>query len=98
MKPAEYAKAIVGAVVAGLTALATAFDAEGVTGAEWVGIAVVALSTFGSVFATPNTDPLTRSHRHTDAGQYNVLYILAVIFVALLVFWLFTAIAGNPFH
>lgn len=58
MKPAEYAKAIVGAAVAGLTSLATAMDSTGITGAEWVGIVVVTLSTFGTVFATPNADPL----------------------------------------
>lgn len=58
MKPAEYAKAIVGAVVAGLTSLAAAMDSTGITGAEWVGIAVTTLATFGAVFQTPNADPL----------------------------------------
>lgn len=97
MKPSEYAKASVGAVVAGLTSLATAMDAEGITGAEWVGIAVVTLSTFGTVFATPNADPLyPKPRRRHEVGQTNVLYVLAVVFVALLVAWLFLTLIGAP--
>lgn len=102
MKPSEYAKAIVGAVVAGLTALGAALDADGVTAVEGVGVAVVTLSTFGSVFATRNTDPLVprrRRHHHDEAGRGDVLYILAVIFVAVLLFAAVVSIfgGGQPF-
>ena len=90
MKPAEYAKAIVGAVVAGLTALAAAMDSSGVSAAEWVGVAVTTLATFGTVFATPNADPLgePRRRRHS-VGAVDPLYALVCLAVAALVVWLF---------
>ena len=49
-----YAKAIVGALVAGLTALGTALADDTVTGAEWVGVAVATLGALGIVYAVPN--------------------------------------------
>lgn len=57
MHPNEYAKAIVGAVLAGLTALGTAVAEGGVTGAEWVGVLVAVVVTFGGVFAKRNKRP-----------------------------------------
>jgi hypothetical protein len=58
----EYAKAIVGAIAAALTALQVALNplAEGsstVTANEWVGVAIAAIVTFGAVFAVPNSPP-----------------------------------------
>jgi hypothetical protein len=50
-----YAKAIVGGLVAGLTALGTAALDNGVTLSEWCGVAVAALGTFGGVFGVSNT-------------------------------------------
>lgn len=52
LKP--YAKAIVGAAVAGLTALGTALADNQVTTAEWVGVAVATLTALGVVYAVPN--------------------------------------------
>lgn len=49
----KYAKAIVGALVAGLTALPPALDG-GVTAAEWVVAAVGFLVALGTVWAVPN--------------------------------------------
>lgn len=49
-----YAKAIVGAAVAGLTALGTALADNEVTGVEWVGVAVATLGALGIVYAVPN--------------------------------------------
>lgn len=49
-----YMKAIVGGLVAGLTALGTAMTDDTVTTAEWVGVAVAALGALGIVYATPN--------------------------------------------
>jgi hypothetical protein len=78
MKPAEYAKAIVGAITAGLTTLATAMD-DGVTGPEVVGVIVAMLVTFGGVFTVPNADPLApRPMRRREAGHGDVLYWLVV--------------------
>lgn len=51
----RYAKAIIGAVVAGLGAYgASVADGSGVTGAEWVAIAVAVVGALGLVWATPN--------------------------------------------
>ena len=49
-----YAKAIVGAAVAGLTALGTALADDRVTSVEWVGVAVATLAALGLVYAVPN--------------------------------------------
>lgn len=49
----KYAKAVTGALVAGLTALLPALDA-GVTAAEWVTAAVAFLVALGAVWAVPN--------------------------------------------
>ena len=54
-----YAKAIIGALVAGLTALGTALTDDTVTGAEWVAVAVATLTALGVVYAVPNR-PATR--------------------------------------
>lgn len=51
----HYAKAITGALVAGLTALGTALDHDGVTGQEWVGVGIAFLVALGLVWAVPNT-------------------------------------------
>lgn len=52
LKP--YAKAIVGALVAGLTAYGTALADDKVTTVEWVGVAVATLAALGVVWAVPN--------------------------------------------
>jgi hypothetical protein len=58
MTAAQMAKALVGALIAGLTALGTALADGEVTQGEWVGVAVAALGVLGAVFATPNAaDP-----------------------------------------
>jgi hypothetical protein len=50
----KYAKAIVGAMVAGLTALLPALDG-GVTAAEWTVAVIGFLTALGLVWAVPNT-------------------------------------------
>jgi hypothetical protein len=50
----KYAKAIVGALVAGLTALGTALADDTVTQLEWVGVVVAVLGAAGLVWAVPN--------------------------------------------
>ncbi|MEU5938631.1 hypothetical protein ABZ807_05485 [Micromonospora sp. NPDC047548] len=49
-----YAKAAVGAAVAGLTALGTALADDRVTSVEWAGVAVATLAALGIVYAVPN--------------------------------------------
>lgn len=48
------AKALIGAVTAGLTALATAMTDGSVTGSEWIGVALAALGTLGAVYGIAN--------------------------------------------
>jgi hypothetical protein len=57
VKPLEYAKAIAGAVVAGLGSLYLALDNDVVTTQEWVGIASLTLATFIGVWGVPNAAP-----------------------------------------
>jgi hypothetical protein len=57
VKPLEYAKAIAGAVVAGLGSLYLALDNDVVTAQEWVGIASLTLATFIGVWGVPNAAP-----------------------------------------
>ena len=52
------AKAVHGALVAGLAAVGTALaDGEGISDLEWVGVAAAAVLAFGVVFQTTNTPP-----------------------------------------
>lgn len=50
-----YAKALIGALVAGLTALGTALADGELTAAEGVGCIVAALVALGAVYAVPNS-------------------------------------------
>ena len=59
MTPMQYAKAIVAAAIAGLSALAPALDG-GITSAEATIIAVATLTGLGLVFAVPNKAPAGR--------------------------------------
>lgn len=52
-----YAKAIVGALVAGLGAAGTALTDGGVSAQEWVAVASATLVALGVVFGVPNQDP-----------------------------------------
>lgn len=56
-KVSPYAKALIGAVVAGLNVLYQALDADGISGQEWVAVAIAVLTTGGVVFGVPNADP-----------------------------------------
>ncbi|MFE9955822.1 hypothetical protein [Micromonospora sp. NPDC005299] len=49
-----YAKAVVGGLVAGLTAFGTALADDRVTNAEWVGVGLATLAALGLVYAVPN--------------------------------------------
>lgn len=55
LKP--YAKAIVGALVAGLGVLGTALTDGQVTSVEWVGVASATLVALAAVWGVPNTQP-----------------------------------------
>lgn len=57
----KYAKAIVGAVVAGLTSLQAALDDGGITAQEGVAAAIATLGALGLVWAIPNGPTVTTS-------------------------------------
>lgn len=86
MKPSEYCKATVGALVAGLSVLAGAVG-DGVSAQEWITTAVAALGGLGLIYAVPNRAPVGEradpriSEQHGDAGQVDVLYVLLVVLV-----------------
>lgn len=54
---APYAKAIVGALIAGLGSLQQSLDNDTVTAQEWTGVAIATLSGLALVWAIPNKDP-----------------------------------------
>ena len=56
MEAEKYLKAIYGAVVAGLGALATAYVDNVISGAEWIAIALVTLTAFGAVWGVKNAE------------------------------------------
>jgi hypothetical protein len=56
MKVSKYAKAVVGAVAAGATALGTALVDNSISGQEWVTVAAAVLATFGLTWAVPNKE------------------------------------------
>lgn len=56
MKLAPYAKALIGAAVAGLGSAAVALNDGHVTAGEWVAIASASLVTLGAVFGVPNKE------------------------------------------
>lgn len=53
------AKAVVGGLVAGLTALATALADGQVTQLEWTGVVLAALVAYGAVYRVPNRGTLS---------------------------------------
>lgn len=92
--PSEYAKAIVGALLAGLTALATALaDDEGVADVEWVGIAVAVVATFGGVYRVRNRPP--RQRHRSQLGHFDPWALVGAIVVAAAVVWLLSKAFGG---
>lgn len=76
MRPLEYAKAIVGGILAGLGVLGTALVDDVVTYSEWVGVTVATLTVFSAVFGIPNAakkdtisqQTVTVETKQVDAG------------------------------
>lgn len=61
MTPAQYAKAVVGAAIAGLGALGTALTDGHVSGSEWLVVASTTLVALGGVFGVPNAPSAKQS-------------------------------------
>lgn len=79
---APYAKAVVGALVAGLTSLGTALTDGSVNASEWVSVALAFLLGLGIVYAAPKNAPKTprNDHGFIDRG---ILYVLAAVALTL---------------
>lgn len=56
-KLAPYAKSIIGALVAFLTAVATGLEDGSLSAQEWITAFIALLVTFGAVFSVPNRPP-----------------------------------------
>lgn len=54
MNIAPYAKAVLAAVIAALTALGTALTDETISSSEWVAVALAFFVALGAVYAVPN--------------------------------------------
>lgn len=54
MTPSTYAKAVIGALIAFLTALGTALTDGGISPSEWIAAVVAALVALSAVYAIPN--------------------------------------------
>lgn len=54
---APYAKAVIGALVAGLASLQQALDDGTLSAQEWTGVAIATLSGLALIWAIPNKDP-----------------------------------------
>lgn len=65
MRPQEYAKAIIGGVLAGLAVVGTALTDSVVSPAEWVDVAVATLTVFAGVFGLPNASKSTLVSQET---------------------------------
>lgn len=71
----RYAKAAVGALIAGLGVLGTALTDNAITPAEGIGAAVAALIALGAVWSVPNREPASGAaredlrHQLTDRGD-----------------------------
>lgn len=65
MKPSEYAKAILGGIIALIGALVVGLDSDAageavLTTQEWLTAVAAGLVTFGGVFGIPNSKPTSR--------------------------------------
>lgn len=71
MKAREYVKAIIGALIAGLTALGASLadggTIVGVSSGEWVAVVIALVGTFGGVYGVENKDRNKRAYRRKDS-------------------------------
>jgi hypothetical protein len=88
VKPQEFLKAIVGALVAGLSVLAGAVG-DGVSAQEWIAAAVAVLVGFEAVYWTENARRIPRADpgppRDLDRGAVDVVTVLVVVVLVVLV-------------
>ena len=81
----QYIKALVGSLVAALTALSVALP-DGVTAGEWITVAISALTVGGGVYAAPKN--VERNEDGEDGAVSVATACLLVIAAVLLLSWL----------
>lgn len=86
-----YAKAIIGALVAGLASLQQALDDSSVSAQEWTGVAIATLSGLALVWAIPNKG----DGEGGEAGEANTLLLLVVAALILAVLAIFGVRLGD---
>ena len=69
MSPQHYLKAIVGALVAGLSALGVALEDGAVTYADGVTIALAVVTALATIWAVPNAQPELEPEVETATGD-----------------------------
>lgn len=81
-----YAKAAVGAIIAGLSVLLTALTTgdQAVSAGEWVATAIATLTALGVIYQTPN-----RAASSSDAGYTLVEMAFALLIVVIVLVVLF---------
>ena len=99
MSPRQYAKALVGCAVAGLSALLPVME-DGLTGTEVLTAVVAALVALGAVFAVPNqappghpADPDLSEQSGVDDGHIEPVGLALVVLFVLLLLVLFGVIS-----
>jgi len=85
VNPSQYAKALVGALVAGLSALLPVME-DGLTATECVVAVIAALIALGAIFQTPNQAPagqpadpdLSEQSGLDDGGHTDALFLIGI--------------------
>lgn len=95
MKPQQYAKALVGALIAALSALIPVME-DGLTTTEVLTAVVAALVGLSAVFAVPNqappgrpADPDLSEQSGLDAGHADVAHLVVMAAIAVIVVTLY---------
>ena len=83
----EVAKAVIGSAVGGLGAAVTALEDGAISTAEWLTVAIVALTALGAIFVVPNKAPVVEGQHRAEEGHVNIVTVLlvAVLVVVLLI-------------
>ena len=81
----EVAKAVIGSVVGGLGAAVTALEDGVIVTAEWLTVAIVALTALGAIFAVPNKAPAGEGRHRAEAGESALGIVVVVLVIVLLV-------------
>lgn len=92
--PSQYMKAIIGALIAGLTALGTALTDGAVSPVEVVGVVIAALGTFGGVFGVTNAPKKEVGMHKNERGYVNGPYGWVGVVLVVLLLLILLAVTG----